>query len=148
MFVATGIFTAGCSLIHPFGNVDSDALKTPILSGAGIDAETLGLFERACQDCHSFNTDLPPYARIAPMSWAIERDVQQARLHMNLSRWPDYAVEDRTMLLSEIGSAVTNGEMPLPRYVLLHREARLSSHERQQIYQWTRLERKRLKSTK
>jgi len=144
-FTAAAILAAG-SLIHPFGNIDSRAVKGPILKGAGIDAETLGLFQRACQNCHSFNTELPLYGRIAPMSWLIARDVRQARLHMNLSLWQENLAEDRIMLLSEIGSAVKNGDMPVQRYLLLHPEARLSDQEREQIYQWTRAERKRLKS--
>jgi len=145
-FAAAAILTAGSSLIHPFGKIDSRAMKGPILSGAEIDPEILGLIQRACQNCHSLNTDLPFYGRIAPMSLLMARDVQQARLHMNLSQWQEYAVEDRIMLLSEVGSAVKNREMPVRRYVLLHSEARLSDQERDQVYQWTRAERKRLKS--
>ena len=145
-FAAAAILAAGCSLIHPFGNVSSRGMKAPILSGSGIDPETLGLIQRACQNCHSLNTEIPFYGHIAPMSWMMERDVQQARLHMNLSRWQEYSPEDRTLLLSKMGSAVRNRVMPLPRYLLLHSEARLSAEEREQIYQWTRAERKRLKS--
>jgi hypothetical protein len=89
---------------------------------------------------------LPFYGRIAPMSWLMARDVRQARLRMNLSQWQEYSTDDRITLLSEIGSAVKNHEMPVQRYVLLHKEARLSDQERGQIYQWTRAERKRLKS--
>jgi cytochrome c len=145
-FAAAAILAACCSLIHPFGNPGSHGAKTPILSGAEIDPETLGLIQRACQNCHSTNTDLPVYGRIAPISWLMERDVQQARLHMNLSQWQEYSAEDRIMLLSEVGSAVKNREMPVQRYLLLHSEARLSNQEREQIYEWTRTERKRLKS--
>jgi hypothetical protein len=64
---------------------------------------------------------------------------------MNLSQWQDYSTDDRLRLLSEIGSAVRNGAMPVQRYVLLHPEARLSDMERQQIYHWTRTERSRLR---
>ena len=145
-FAAAAILAAGCSLIHPFGKINSPAMKGPILRGAQIDSETLGLIQRACQNCHSFNTELPFYGRIAPMSWLMARDIQQARLQMNISRWQEYSAEDRAMLLSEVGSAVKNHVMPVRRYVMLHSEARLSDQERDQIYQWTRAERKRLKS--
>jgi hypothetical protein len=36
--------------------------------------------------------------------------------------------------------------MPLPRYTRLHREAVLSSQERQEIYEWSKTEKKRLKN--
>ena len=63
---------------------------------------------------------------------------------MNLSRWQDYSADDRVRLLSEIGSAVRNHEMPVQRYVLVHPEARLTDMEREQIYKWTRNERSNL----
>jgi hypothetical protein len=66
-FAAAAILAAGCSLLHPFGNPGSRGMKTPILGGAEIDPETLGLIQRACQNCHSLNTELPLYGRIAPM---------------------------------------------------------------------------------
>src|SRR5579862_9740735 len=89
-FAAAAILAGGCSLIHPFGNPGSRGAKTPILNGAAIDSETLGLIQRACQNCHSQNTELQFYGRIAPMSWLMARDVHQARLHMNLSHWQEY----------------------------------------------------------
>ena len=75
----------------------------------------------------------------------LARDVQQARVQMNLSRWHDYSTDDQLRLLSSIGSAVRNGEMPLQRYLLMHPEARLTDAERQQVYRWTRTERNRLR---
>ena len=142
--VAAAIAAAGGSMIHPFGTLGSPNYSHVILRDAQIDPETLALVQRACQNCHSEKTVWPWYSRVAPASWLLERDVQQARLHMNLSRWRDYSPENRLGLLSEIGSAVKNHEMPVQRYLLLHPEARLTDAERQQIYRWTRSERSRI----
>jgi len=76
----------------------------------------------------------------------VEKDVRDARSHMNLSRWNDYSSAQRQEFLSSIGSLVRNHRMPLPRYLLVHPEARLSDSDVNQIYQWTRSERKRLKA--
>ena len=141
--VAAALAAAGGSLVHPFGALGSSRNTQTILQDAQIDPATLAIVQRACQNCHSEKTVWPWYSRVAPVSWLLERDVQQARMHMNLSRWQDYSPEDRLGLLSEIGSAVRNREMPLPRYLLLHPEARLTDAERQQIYRWTRTERSR-----
>jgi hypothetical protein len=141
--VAAALAAAGGSLAHPFGALGSSRNTQTILQDAQIDPATLAIVQRACQNCHSEKTVWPWYSRVAPVSWLLERDVQQARMHMNLSRWQDYSPEDRLGLLSEIGSAVRNREMPLPRYLLLHPEARLTDAERQQIYRWTRTERSR-----
>ena len=142
--LAAAIAAAGGSLIHPFGMLASPDNGQAILRDAQIDPETLALVQRACQNCHSQKTAWPWYSRVAPASWLLERDVQQARQHMNLSRWQDYSPDDRLGLLSEIGSAVRNGEMPAQRYLLLHPEARLTDAEREQIYRWTRTERSRI----
>jgi hypothetical protein len=138
------VAAVGSSLIHPFGTTGISGDGQPILREAQIDPQTLAIIQRACQNCHSQRTEWPWYGRIAPVSWLLARDVQQARLHMNLSQWQDYSTDDRRRLLSEIGSAVRNHEMPVQRYALLHPEARLTDIERQQIYRWTRTERDRL----
>ena len=141
---AAAVAALGGALIHPFGSPSVPETPQAILSDARIDPETLAIFQRACQNCHSQQTEWPWYSHLAPISWLVARDVQQARLHMNLSHWEDYSSDDRLRLLSEIGSAVRNHEMPVQRYVILHPEARLTDQERQQIYRWTRTERSRL----
>jgi len=117
----------------------------PLFPGAQIDEPTLALFERACQNCHSENTQWPWYSRIPPVSWMIEKDVDDARRHVNFSNWDSYSPEEQEEFLTRIGSAARTGQMPLPRYTLLHREAVLASQERQQIYEWSRAEKKRLR---
>ncbi|MCU1336968.1 MAG: cytochrome [Bryobacterales bacterium] len=147
ILIATGVVAiaaVGSSLIHPFGAPVTPRNDQIILREAQIDTETLAIIQRACQNCHSEKTEWPWYSHVAPVSWMLARDVQHARLHMNLSRWQDYSSDDRIRLLSEIGSAVRNRKMPVERYLLLHPEARLTDIERQQIYRWTRTERNHL----
>jgi hypothetical protein len=138
------IAAVGGSLIHPFGAPAAPGNSQTILREAQIDPQTLAILQRACQNCHSQQTVWPWYSHVAPVSWLLARDVQQARAHMNLSQWPDYSVDERLRLLSEIGSAVRNREMPVRRYVMLHPEAQLTDVDRQQIYRWSRTERSRL----
>ncbi len=148
ILIATGVAAVvaiGGSMIHPFGAPGVAGSSQAILREAQIDPETLAILQRACQNCHSQQTVWPWYSHLAPISWLLARDVQQARLHMNLSRWQDYSTDDQLRLLSAIGSAVRNREMPVQRYLLLHPEARLTDAERQQIYRWTRIERNRLR---
>lgn len=140
---ATVVSVTCGSLIHPFGPTVAPKNSGAILREAQIDPETLALVQRACRNCHSQQTEWPWYSRVAPVSWLLERDVQQARLQMDLSRWQEYSADDRVRLLSEIGAAVRNRQMPVQRYVLLHPEARLTETERKQIYEWTRTERSR-----
>ena len=141
---AVAVAAVGGSLIHPFGATAASGANQAIFREAQIDPETLAIVQRACQNCHSQNTKWPWYGHVAPVSWLLAHDVQQARSHMNLSHWQDYSTDDRLRLLSAVGSAVRNRVMPPQRYLLLHPEARLNVGERQQIYRWTRTERRRL----
>ena len=143
---AVAVAAVGGSLIHPFGLAAASGGDQAIFRDAQIDPETLAIVQRACQNCHSENTEWPWYSHVAPVSWLVARDVQQARSHMNLSQWQDYSTDDRLRLLSAIGSAARNSIMPPQRYLFLHPEARLSDAERQQLYRWTRTERSRLKT--
>ena len=118
----------------------------PLFQGAHIDEPTLALFQRACQNCHSENTQWPWYSRIPPASWMIGKDVDDARRHVNFSNWDSYGPEAQEEFLTRIGTAARTGQMPLPRYTLLHREAVLAPQERQQIYEWSRAEKKRLRA--
>jgi hypothetical protein len=134
------------SMVHPFGRIKGPASPAPLLAGASVESPVKGIVSRACQNCHSEKTEWPPYSYIAPMSWMIEKDVHDARSHMNLSRWSDYDPGQRRQILSEIASLVRNHMMPPQRYLLLHPEARLSGADVDVLYQWTRSERKRLKA--
>ena len=116
----------------------------PLLVSAHADQNVLTIIERSCQNCHSSNTEWPVYSRIIPFSWMIEHDVRTARAHMDLSRWQMYDDSDKRRLLSEIGSVVRNHIMPPGRYTLVHPGAKLSQAEADEIYRWTRADRKLL----
>ena len=75
----------------------------------------------------------------------IANDVREARSHVNFSNWDSYSAEARENLLTKIGVVARTGRMPLPRYTLLHHEAILTPEDRQQIYEWCRAEKKRLR---
>jgi cytochrome c len=135
---AAAVGALGLPFTHPFGNVKEQRSPAPLV---GMPP----LLERACQNCHSERTQWPAYSYLPLVSWAIEKDVAEGRAHLNLSRWSDYSVDDKRDLLARIGTVVRNRQMPLPRYILLHSEARLSEAEIQAIYEWTKIERRALR---
>jgi cytochrome c len=119
----------GLPLIHPFGPVREQH------SPGSLPA--MPLLQQACGNCHSERTVWPKYSYIPGISWMIERDVAQARAHMNLSHWDEYLSGEKRDLLAKIAAEVRSGEMPPVRYKALHPEARLSAEEIQSIYRWT-----------
>lgn len=141
--VLCAVVIGGMSLVHPFGNLRGSD-RGAILNGAHIDPATLGIIQRSCQNCHSERTEWPWYSRVAPGSWLLEQDVSQARSRFNLSHWTEYTPDQQMSILTDIGVAARAGVMPPSRYTLLHPDARLSSAERQEIYAWSKAERRLL----
>ena len=141
------LLLASAFAIHPFGRPKEDRAQKGALDGLHLPTDAAELLKRSCMDCHSNETAWPWYSYVAPASWLVERDVRSGREHMNLSEWQQYSFKQRRKLLADIASAVKNGDMPLPQYALVHRDARLSDSERDRIYEWARMERRRLRAS-
>jgi hypothetical protein len=144
--LSSALVAVPSSFVHPFGAVKAQRSDRPLLLDASFDAQVVGILERSCQNCHSERTVWPWYSYVAPVSWMIENDVQGGRRHMNLSRWNGYRPERQQEILSEMSSVVKRRVMPLPRYLLIHPEARLSDTEVDYLYHWAKSERNRFKT--
>jgi hypothetical protein len=86
---------------------------------------TRALAVRACFDCHSNETVWPWYAHVAPVSWLIQRDVDEGRRELNYSEWNRGQKEAH-----ESAKSVRDGEMPPWFYAWPGTAARLSTAER------------------
>ncbi|MDZ7292407.1 MAG: heme-binding domain-containing protein [candidate division KSB1 bacterium] len=106
--------------------------------------EIAAIFERSCQDCHSYKTRWPWYSQVAPVSWLLIDHVTEGRRHLNFSEWASYDSKKARKLLGEISDEVQKGDMPLKSYLPLHPKARLSEVDVQAIVAWTTAERQRL----
>jgi cytochrome c len=147
-FACGALFAASIALsaIHPWGNVRTGVQPdTQLLQGSNVPEDVRHVLEKKCGDCHSGNTHYPAYTRLAPVSWMIERDVHGGRSVLDLSRWQDYTADARVDLLTRIASESRNGEMPLKQYLLLHPDNRLTTQQQQQIYDWAKAERRRIR---
>jgi cytochrome c len=119
----------GLGFVHPFGNPRVEPAKGlgTLLQGANMSADAKTVLVTKCADCHSSETRWPVYARIAPGSWLIERDIVEARKKMDLSRWEEMPVEKQEVWMAQIVQEAKSGEMPPLQYRLLHWNAKLSN---------------------
>jgi len=95
------------------------------------------VLQRSCQNCHSNQTVWPWYSYLAPVSWIVASDVHDARKAMNFSQWGSYSAKRKSERLEEICEQITNGDMPDPKYLLVHRSARITPQERDAVCKWT-----------
>lgn len=110
----------------PYGRTHSN----PPTTGAPTwdSPATEQLARRACYDCHSNETRWPWYASIAPLSWMVQKHVDEARSKLNFSNFDQPQKE-----ADEAAEAVQKGAMPLWEYVRMHPQSRLSDTEKQML---------------
>jgi hypothetical protein len=88
------------------------------------------LVKGACYDCHSDETIYPKYAYIAPFSWSVKSHINEGREHLNFSVWETYNKDLKTNMLAKSIQTLQNKTMPMPGYIVYHKEANLSEAER------------------
>lgn len=125
--VAVLVLLAGAQLVRPART--NPAADAPLAIG---DPGVERVLRRSCFDCHSNETKWPWYSGVAPSSWLVVRDVNEAREELNFSSWKDPKGELRT----EICEKVREGEMPLGIYLPLHAEARLTEADKTLLCRW------------
>lgn len=110
----------------PYGrrHVNPPVVKEP----AWDSPRTRELAARACFDCHSNETKWPSYATIAPLSWGLQRHVDEGREDLNFSEWQRTYKE-----ADESAKSIREGEMPPSSYLWFHPEARLTDAEKLEL---------------
>ncbi len=127
----------------PRTNPTVDPSKT-LAATTPVPPEVAAIFERSCQDCHSNLTKWPWYSHVAPISWGVWHDVTGGRSHMNLSEWGTYSARRKDTRLGDIVEQITSGEMPDSKYLLLHRDAKLTQQDKKTLIDWAEATRKNL----
>ena len=120
-------------------------VKNDFLKVSDAPPEIATLFHAACYDCHSDETRWPWYSYIAPVSWQIAQDVNHGRRHVNLSEWPTDA-ELAAKKIEDMSDEIDDGDMPLKKYTCIHKDARLSDDQRNELTEWLDAEAKALKA--
>lgn len=88
------------------------------------------LLQESCYDCHSNNTNYPWYNTIQPAAWFLEDHVKHGKSELNFNTWNELSDRRKKSKLKSIISQVSDDEMPLYPYTLIHREAILSKTEK------------------
>lgn len=93
-------------------------------------SKVVALLKNACYDCHSNETLYPKYAYIAPFSWSVKDHVNEGREHLNFSVWNTYNKDLKESMLNKAVQTLQNKTMPLPAYIIYHKDANLSDADR------------------
>lgn len=118
--------------------VPVDRSNPPVRADVPSPPEVKAILQRSCYACHSNETVWPWYGYVAPVSWALAKDVRDARHELNFSTWKAYRHDERERLLEEILDQIDEGHMPPWSYLLLHPDARVTRQERDTLRAWLR----------
>ena len=97
-------------------------------------------------DCHTNTTTYPWYSQIAPASWFLANHIRDGRKELNLSVWNTYSDKKKSKKLEEVCEQVEQGDMPLPSYLWIHRDAALKEGEARILCDWANAERAKIAS--
>ena len=93
---------------------------------------------RSCNDCHTNKTIYPWYANIQPSGWFLKDHIDEGKQNLNLSKFNTFDTKKKIKKLEEICEQVESAEMPLPSYLYIHWDAKLSDSERKALCDWTK----------
>jgi hypothetical protein len=111
-------------------------VKTDFLTVMDPPPKIAAMFRSACYDCHSNETRWPWYSSVAPMSWQIASEVREGRGQLNLSEWPVNDPKRAWKKMEDMSEQIDQKDMPLPKYTLIHADARLTDAQRADLTQW------------
>jgi mono/diheme cytochrome c family protein len=91
--------------------------------------EVRQILEKNCYSCHSDQRRLSWFDQIVPGYWLVRHDILIARGHLNFSTLGSKTAAVQKATLYEAVNMIQLGAMPLPSFVFLHPEAKVTPEE-------------------
>jgi hypothetical protein len=103
----------------------------PVVADLVAPAAVKSILVTACYDCHSNQTRLRWFDRVAPAAWLVARDVRVGREHLNFSDVGALPLRKQRALLYEALNQVELGAMPPRAYRRVHPGSILTAAQRE-----------------
>ncbi|MGC9350409.1 MAG: heme-binding domain-containing protein [Sulfurovum sp.] len=137
MLKTISLWSLGALLLLQAIQIDIPAPPATIDKDNEIKAsnEIMGILRTSCYDCHSYQTKMPWYGNVAPISWEVRAHIKDGRKWLNFQEWKGYSEEKKQKIFNGIVKTI-NHRMPLPMYLKMHEEAELTQKQRDEIKKW------------
>ncbi|HEK21325.1 heme-binding domain-containing protein [Mucilaginibacter sp.] len=119
-------------------NQDKQVTLNNIATVYSMPEEVQAIFKKDCYDCHSNNTNYPFYAHLQPMRLMLDRHVRNGKAELNFDEFGTYSARKKRSKLRAISTSLDEGTMPLPSYLIIHRDAALNPRDTALIKSWIR----------
>lgn len=134
--VALGILVAGLVGIQffPSEHSEKEAATDQDFSKVYMAPEGITkLLKTSCYDCHSNQTSYPWYSNVQPFGWVLQSHIEDGKSELNFSTFGNLSSRMKKLKIKSMISQIEDGEMPLPSYLYIHREAELTGKESEEI---------------
>ena len=114
----------------PPAHIDpKDEIKAP--------REIMAMLKTSCYDCHSYQTKMPWYGHISPVSLEVKSHIKEGREAVNFQEWGNYDEAKKQKIYKGIVKTI-NFRMPLLMYLMIHEDAKLTREQREKIKAWAK----------
>lgn len=121
---------------RPKKNVSAEIGPKDITTLYPVEGQVKTILAKACNDCHTNNTNYPWYSNIQPVAWWLADHIEEGKQHLNFSEFAGYSLRKQFHKLEEVVEQVKEKEMPLNSYTWVHRDANLTQEERVALTGW------------
>jgi hypothetical protein len=131
--------------IRPPQNTGGDVTTNDIATRYVVPPQVQTILRTSCYDCHSNATMYPWYAHVQPAGWYLYNHIKDAKKDLNFSEFCGYPLRRQIIKLQQVVEQVNENEMPLPSYLILHQDAKLTAQQKEVIADWANTLRDSLK---
>jgi Haem-binding domain/Cytochrome P460 len=109
--------------------VRPELTNPPVTAELQAPEEVKQILRNSCYSCHSNETKLPWFDQVVPAYWVVTSDVKEARKHLNFSEIGKLPAAQQKGFLFEAVNFIQMGAMPLPAYLKVHPDARVTPEQ-------------------
>ncbi len=121
--VALGVVFICLQFVRP------ELTNPPVTAELQAPEEVKQVLKNSCYNCHSNETKLPWFDKVVPAYWLVSSDVKEARKHVNFSEIGKLPAAQQKGFLFEAVNMIQMGAMPLPSYLKVHPDARITAEQ-------------------
>ncbi len=122
--------------IHPAKNKADSTQINSIGNVFPVPQNVKAILARACNDCHTNNTRYPWYTKLQPVHWWMDDHIREGKKELNFDEYKNKSLRFQYHKMEEIAEQVKDGEMPLESYTWIHKDAKLTEAEKNELINW------------
>ncbi len=122
--------------IRPAKNISLTKGPNDISSKYPVPDSVAQILKVACNDCHTDSTRYPWYSNIQPFYFWLNSHIKDGKRALNFSEFSSDKIRKQYNSFSKMSTEVKEGGMPLPSYLWIHSDAKLSDAQKAMISSW------------